>query len=138
MSKDMEMNFEDGSIVQECIQSALKSLNNDKPKLLKTIMDSVFSVLAKDSEVKSAEVNEFSNFMVEQISNLDRKMNHDKGNQKYSPKLLRIALAIWSRSKKAYEYLRDTNLLMLPDRSTLYRIKQMNKVDKGFNPFLYS
>ena len=45
-------------------------------------MDRIFSVLANGSEVKSDDMKEFSEFMVEQIRNMERQIKNDKRKSK--------------------------------------------------------
>ena len=60
MSDEIEMRFKDGSAVKTCLERALEEFKGDKPKLIKTIIDSTLRVLTKDTAAEENDVQEFS------------------------------------------------------------------------------
>ena len=107
MQDDMNMTFRDGSAVHEFIKKGFKSMNGDKAYFIKTILDSTLSVLSHSAESKNmADAEEFASHLTEEIINMGKRINVNQYNCRYSPRTLRIAMAIWSRSKTAYRYLK--------------------------------
>ena len=51
---------------------------------------------------------------------------------------MRMALAVWSCSKRAYEYVQKSNILLLPHPRTLYRKKKERRANNGLSIGLYS
>ena len=85
-----------------------------------------------------ADAEEFSSHLTQEIINMGKRINSNQYNCQYSPRKLRIAMAIWSHSKTAYRYLRESNLVMLPCPRTLYMKKEKGRIHQGFNQKLYS
>ena len=114
------MKFRDGSAVHDFIQKGFEYMNGDKARLIKTILYSTLRVLShsvKGTHIADAE--EVSSHFMEEILNMGKRINGNQYNCQYSPRTLRIAMAICSRSKTAYMYLRESNLVMLPCPRTL-------------------
>ena len=57
---------------------------------------------------------------------------------RYSPNIIRLALAIWQRSKSAYDHIQKSNVFMFPSVRLLALRKKENTVHQGFNPKIYS
>jgi len=70
-------------------------------------------------------------FILEQISNTARKLTGKDKGCRYSPIVMQIAYAMWSRSNAGYCELRAITPQCLPSDRQLKNIKQRNKVKDG-------
>ena len=137
--EDFEMEFKEEGVVYKYLNKVFEHMNENRGKFTTVIMESVMRVLStsqKSTEVD--EIKEFSHFISGQILNTSIKLDNNQTNCRYSPEFLRLAIAIWSRSKTASNYLRETSLLMLPSPRQLSNYKKKGRVKNGYNPALYS
>ena len=84
------------------------------------------------------ELNEFADSMTEQMINLGNRIMGKQTGNRYSPNIIRLALAIWQRSKSAYDHIQKSNVFMFPSVRLLALRKKENTVHQGFNPKIYS
>ena len=107
--------------VTKILKRSFAEMDNDKTLFTKSIIDSTVRVLVKSNQdTDNVEVEEFSSHISEQILNLRAKINGKGTEVRYSPQMLRLAMAVWSRSKTSYANLAESNLLMIPCSRTLH------------------
>ena len=111
-----------------------KDMKGKKQQFTQKIMDGITRVLADtDKNVESSDAKEFSRFITEQILNIGTNMNGENQN-KYSPQMMQIAMAIWSRSKSASSNLEESNLFMFPSSRALYAKKNWVNYIRDITP----
>jgi hypothetical protein len=64
-------------------------------------------------------------------------MSGKKSQQRYSPKLIRMAMALWLRDKKAYEEFQEADYYMLPSIPYLKDIKSTFQLGDSEDPKIY-
>ena len=76
-----------------------------------------------------ADMTEFQKLFWEQ-----QKEASKKKSMQYHPMMIRFCLSLTSKSAAAYDELRDTKILKLPNRKTLGVYRNAIKPQVGFNP----
>ena len=71
-----------------------------------------------------ANVTEFAENIVNEITNYAKLLNNKKSQLRFSPRVLRLALSLYMRSKKGYEVFRNQSITILPSESMLQKIQQ--------------
>ena len=61
-----------------------------------------------------------------EIVSMGKKCVGNDKSVRYSPQIMKLALSLWTRSKKSYKILFDSKLLVLPNPRTLHYIKRKN------------
>ncbi len=84
--------------------------------------------------ITEKEKEDCAEYICETINNMSVHLNEKSKQCRYSPHILNICLAVYSRSKAGYEELKDSGLLPLPSASTLKRLTQPFKIKEGFDP----
>ena len=82
-------------------------------------------------EFKDDDVNDIVDFIFEQISNTAKKLTGKASQCKYSPVVMQMAYAMWSRSSGGYLEMKALTPQCLPSDRQLRTIKQRNKVKDG-------
>jgi len=82
-------------------------------------------------EFKDDDVNDIVDFIVEQISNTAKKLTGKDKQYRYSPVVMQMAYAMWSRSSGGYREMKAITPQCLPSDRQLRKIKQRNKVKDG-------
>ena len=95
------------------------------------------SITEETSIEKSKEINEFAGELIMQINNMAQQLEGQSKQVRFSPLIMRIALATWSRSTSAYIHLLKSKLKNLPLIRELQKLKSANKIDEGFNTNSY-
>ena len=83
-------------------------------------------------------IDYFSSSILEQIQNFKKRLDGNNKQVRFSPKIRRIALSLWSKSNSVYRELLESNLLILPSKSTLKKKHQKLNVHEGYCPNIYS
>ena len=86
----------------------------------------------------SKDVQEFALAITEQMMHMGNRMIGKKNANRYSPKIMKLALSVWQRSKSAYDHLKKSNVCMFPDVRVLARRKKELTLHQGLNPKIYS
>ena len=93
-----------------------------KEDIIKLVTESMVKVVENVSDTKR--LQDVPGF-IEHIKNQFLCMGEEYGNKKnteaYSPRILRLELAVWSSSKMAYEYLRKSKMVLLPHSGSFHR-----------------
>ena len=135
----LRMEFNSGTNVSVVFTNMYKYMNKKKDVFIREIVDSTIRVLTEnDTSLATVEVEEFALYIAEQIVNLGRDIGSTAKGKRYSASTLRLAMAIWGRSKTAYDNIRESNIIMFPSSRQLNRTKNGLKVRHGFNTLLYS
>ena len=86
----------------------------------------------------SKELDHFASTILEQMTNLKKKLNNNDKQLRFSPTIMRMALSLWSKSNSAYRELLESSLLILPSESTLKENRNNLSVHEGYCPKKYS
>ena len=78
---DMEMEFNNEGAVFKYIRKVFDTLNNNKGKFTRIIMDGVMRVLSSSLEsIQNEDMNEFSKYISEQMLNMSMRFKKMKEN----------------------------------------------------------
>ena len=128
------MVFKDSSITTKLLKRVFQHTNLNKQQFTKEIIESTMRVMDDSSkECNVKEVNEFAEYMTDQMVNMANRIEGKQQGNIFSPQIIRIALSIWQRSKSAYEQVLESNACMFPSVRQLARAKKENKMHQGFN-----
>ena len=103
-----------------------KELNKNTLSIGNSLSDDLTSIL---SNVDQTEVTPFMNLFWQQQKQL---FTRSPKGCRYHPMIIRFCLSLASKSKSAYEELRNSNILRLPSTRTLFDYKNLIKPGTGF------
>ena len=119
---------------------------NDNPEnaykeILTEVMKNMCMSKKKKNEILSDDENEecktMATALLQQIqANINKIAKKEKG-VRFSPKILRVALSLYTRSKVGYEELQNSSIEVMPSASTLAHIKSKMKTCDGTFPKMY-
>ena len=135
----LDMQFEEDGIISKTLQRVFKSMNRNKEIFTNEIIQSTMRVLAESGNKASSEdVQDFAAYTTEQMLHMGHSLLGTQKGNRYSPKVMRMALSVWQRSRSAYEQMQQSNSFMFPTARQLARAKKKNSLHQGLNPKLYS
>ena len=112
--------------LEEELQMMGKELNKNTLTIGNSLSDDLTSIL---SIVDQTEVTPFMNLFWQQQKQL---FTRSPNGCRYHPMIIRFFLSLASKSKSAYEELRNSNILRLPSTRTLVDYKNLIKPGTGF------
>jgi len=75
--------------------------------------------------------------ILEQMQSNAKKITKKEKGVRFSPRILRMALSIYTRSKVGYEEMRKTSIEVMPSPATLNRLKSKLQTSDGYCPRMY-
>ena len=112
--------------LEEELQMMRKELNKNTLTIGNSLSDDLTSIL---SNVDQTEVTPFMNLVWQQQKQL---FTRSPKSCRYHPMIIGFCLSLASKSKSAYEELRNSNILRLPSTRTLVDYKNLIKPGTGF------
>ena len=112
--------------LEEELQMMHKELNKNTLTIGKSLSDDLTSIL---SNVDQTEVTPFMNLFWQQQKQL---FTRSPKGCRYHPMIIRFCLSLASKSKSAYEKLRNSNILRLPSTRTLVDYKTSSNLVLDF------
>jgi len=89
------------------------------------------------SEEECEECKTMATALLQQIQANSNKIAKKEKSVRFSPKILRVALSLYTHSKVGYEELRNSSIEVMPSASTLACIKSKMKTSDGTFPKMY-
>ena len=125
--------------MHEMIKNAFKGAKDNKEDYTMNLIEAMVKLQSPDGEKYDIEeIKEFSENIMNEIENMGKKCVGKNKAVRFSPKIMKVALYVWVRSKKSYKILFDSKLLVLPNPRTLHYIKRKNLATEGNCPETYS
>ena len=137
----MEINVSDKGI-RDMLVNVSGIVLTGKWNAKQAIIDTLLVMESKDGGLDKASDQErliFAENTLNEIKNMSKRMTSGSGKtqQRYSPKLIRITMALWLRDNKAYEEFQQSGLYMMPSVALLNKIKGSFKTRDGEDPKIY-
>ena len=76
-------------------------------------------------------------YITECIRNMSLHLNEKSKRCRYSPHIINVSIAMYLRSKKTYDDVRESGLIQLPHPSTLIKLTSPMKVKPGLDPNIH-
>ena len=76
-------------------------------------------------------------YITECIRNMSLHLNEKSKRCRYSPHIINVSMAMYLRSKKTYDDVRESGLMQLPHPRTLVKLISPMKVKPGLDPNIY-
>jgi len=89
------------------------------------------------SDDECVECKMMASALVNQIQTSIHKIAKTEKGVRFSPKILRVALSLYTRSKVGYDELWNSSIEVMPSSSTLAHIKSKMKMTDGTCPKMY-
>ena len=104
------------SSIRELVVNVSSIILDGKWNAKEAIINALLEVEGKADldESNDKERKEFADHILCEIKNMSKSMSGEKRQQRYSPKLIRMAMALWLRDNKAYEEFQEADYYMLP------------------------
>jgi hypothetical protein len=88
--------------------------------------------LSSGKSVSESDIGEFVDHVVEEITNFGKAViDGQKKQVRFAPRMLRLAMSLWMRSKSTYNDLREHSLAIMPSVSLLKSIQKGMRVNEG-------
>ena len=118
----------EGSAVDTALKNMFNETSMSKSQLVRTITDSMVRIVADVADGDKPEgIPQFVEHISDQLLPMGKKYQNLEHTDSFSPTLLSLAFSIWSHSKRAYNYIQKSNVMLLPHPRTLYHIKKERK-----------
>ena len=83
-------------------------------------------------------INTYVDFLLNEITNFAHDLRGNTRSRRYSSEIMRLSLALWSRSgKRGYEDFRNSSFMSIPSSRRLQDLISNIKVEEGFDPQVY-
>jgi hypothetical protein len=87
--------------------------------------------LSKGKEISESQVSEFAKHCVNEIKNFTLVKEDNKSRVRFSPRMMRLAMSLWMRSKKGYEAFREHSIMIMPSVSLLKSMQKGMRMNEG-------
>ena len=105
------MLFLTGSDMHEMIKNAFKGAKDNKEDYTMNLIEAMVKLQSPDgAKYDIEEIKEFSENIMNEIENMGKKCVGKNKAVRFSPKIMKVALYVWVRSKKSYKILFDSKL----------------------------
>lgn len=125
------------SCVQKALEYALKNGNEAKFVLNSVVTQLLSSQVETTVKLTASEITDFVESVVDNVIHKAKVMSGREKSIRFSAPLLRMALSLWTRSKKGYEELKETSQLILPCSRSMRRLQKKMRVKEGIHPPVY-
>jgi hypothetical protein len=127
------------STIRELAVNVSGIILEEKWNAKEAIIDALLEVEGNGElgESNDNERKEFAEHILGEIKNMSNCMSGKKSQQRYSPKLIRMAMALWLRDNKAYEEFQEADYYMLPTIPHLKDIKSAFQSRDGEDPKIH-
>ena len=133
------MLFRTGTDMYEMMRRALDGAKDNREEYTKSLIEAMVKLQSGNKKGYDVdEIKDFSENIMNEIVSMGKKCVGNDKAVRYSPQIMKLALSLWTRSKKSYKILFDSKLLVLPNPRTLHYIKRKNLDTEGNNPETYS
>ena len=123
-------------ILLQAVEYINTNLSSSKSEIVKVFMGLQFE--NNTGEATTIEQDEYSDYIVESITNMGTKLKIGAKQCRFSPHVINTAMSLYLRNRKSYDELRHSGLLCLPDPRHLRRIGGDLKIAEGGDPMIYS
>jgi hypothetical protein len=94
--------------------------------------------LSTGKSISDSDIGEFVDHVVEEITNFGKAIiDGQKKQVRFSPRMLRLAMSLWMRSKSTYNDLWEHSLAIMPSVSLLKSIQKGMRVNEGHCAQIY-
>jgi predicted NodU family carbamoyl transferase len=130
-------------VINAITEEKVAKLNHSESELESMILSVLNESLLDDKQFNLSftrdDAKEFVQAIQEEIKKYALRLAGKDKCVWFSPKVIRIAMALWLRSPAAYEELRQSNWIMsLPSQDALRKIQHNMKVEEGQSVLLYT
>ena len=133
------MLFRTGTDMHEMMSNALDGAKGNREEYTKSLIEAMVKLQSgKKMTYDIDEIKLFSENVMNEIISMGKKCVGNDKAVRYSPHIMKLALSLWTRSKKGYKIMFDSKLLVLPNPRTLHNIKRKNLATEGNCPETYS
>jgi hypothetical protein len=127
------------SSIRELVVNVSGIILDGKWNAKEAIINALLEVEGKGDldESNDKERKEFAEHILRKKKNMSKRMRGKKSQQRYSPKLIHMAMALWIRDNKVYEGFQEANYYMLPSIPYLKDIESTFQSRDGEDPKIY-
>jgi hypothetical protein len=125
-------------LLQNYLEQACTVVKNNRQDNKNEMFNSILSEDRTDSEESHEAINAYVNFLLNEIDNFACDLKGKSSGKRYSPEIMRLSLALWSRSgKRGYDDFRQSSFMTIPSSRRLQDIISSIKLEEGFDPKVY-
>jgi len=129
----------------ELVRKVSKFINENTNNAYQSIFTAIMENMCKSntekhmvlSDEERKQCGDFASVILEQMQSNAKKITKNEKGVRFSPRILRMALSIYTRSKVGYEEMRKASVEVMPSPATLNRLKSKMKTTDGTCPITY-
>jgi hypothetical protein len=121
------------------IKAVAAEVASDTASTKKIISDIILKKgLPGGKKIPESDIEDFVDHVVDEISNFGKAVVEGQKTQvRFLPRMLRLAMSLWMRSKSGYDDLREQSVAIMPSASLLKKIQQGMRVNEGHCAKIY-
>lgn len=127
-------------LANEYLMALEEAIGPNRDDLNKSLQDVIFEAMKQEAEKgknpieinKQKDCQELINFVEESIRNMIHDLKGQKNQCRYSPDTMSLCMSLYLQAgPSAYQQYQDSNILVIPDATTLAEIKQKQNIKEG-------